>query len=113
MRQAGHMAAAALVALNTMRERLNEDNLLASRLRNGLAAIDPRIVDIDQPLTNIVRIDLAPVGKSAVYLMNGLLQHGIKIKTIGETSCRMVTHWGITKKDVDKAIGAVASLLQI
>jgi len=25
----------------------------------------------------------------------------------------MVTHWGITKKDVDKAIGAVASLLQI
>ena len=112
MRQAGHMAAAALVALDTMRERLTEDHLLAGRLREGLAAIDPRMVDIGQPLTNIVRIDLTPVGKTAAYLVDGLLQRGFKVKPISETACRMITHWGVTATDVDKAVGAVASLIR-
>ena len=112
MRQAGHMAAAALVALSKMRERLTEDHLLAGRLREGLAAIDQRIVDADQPLTNVVRIDFAPVGKTSEYIVNGLLRQNIKVKPIGETTCRMITHWGITAKEVDEAIGAIASLIR-
>ena len=112
MRQAGHMAAAALVALNTMRERLTEDHLLARRLRDGIADIDQRMVDTGQPLTNIVRIDLAPVGKAAGYLVDGLLQRGIKVKPIGETACRMITHWGITASEVDEAVNAIASLIR-
>lgn len=111
MRQAGHMAAAALVALDTMLDRFPEDHVLAGRLRAGLAAIDPRMVDTEQPLTNVVRIDLAPVGKTASYLVDALLKQGIKIKPVGESACRMITHWGITAQDVDEAIGAIASLV--
>ncbi len=111
MRQAGHMAAAALVALNTMRKRLIEDHSLAQRLRDGLMSIDARIVDAAQLLTNIVRLDLDPVGKKASILADYLLERGIKIKPVSETACRLITHFGITEKDIDKTLSLIKSFI--
>ena len=112
MRQAGHIAAAALVALDTMRERLAEDHINAERLREGLASVHPQIVDMKQPLTNIVRIDFAPVGKTSASMVQRLFECGIKVKPVGETACRMVTHWGISANDVDESVAAIASILR-
>lgn len=110
-RQIGHMAAAGLVALQSMRQRLPEDHANAKRLALGLAAIDDRLVDVEQTLTNIVNVNFAPVGQTASDVVNRLLAQGIKIKYIGETRCRLVTHYGLTAEDVDHAVAAIRALL--
>lgn len=110
-RQVGHMAAAGLVALQSMRQRLPEDHEHAKRLALGLASIDQRLVDVEQTLTNIVNVNFAPVGQTAADMVNRLLEQGIKIKYIGETNCRLVTHYGLTAEDVDYTVAAIRELL--
>lgn len=112
MRQAGHMAAAGIVALTTMQERLAEDHSNAQRLATGLAAIDERLVDVNTVKTNVVQIDFAPIGKTAAAVTEALLQQQIKIKPISESACRMITHWGITEADVDYALAAIKKIVR-
>ncbi|EGO64202.1 threonine aldolase family protein [Acetonema longum] len=112
MRQAGHMAAAGLVALETMTERLQQDHDNARRLAAGLCAIDERLTDMDLVLTNIVQIDFASVGKTAQFVTDALLTRGIKIKLIGETTCRMIAHAGVGPEDVDEAVQAIREIIR-
>lgn len=112
MRQAGHMAAAGLVALREMRERLPEDHANAQRLAAGLAQIHPELSDPAQTLSNIVNLNLAPLGRTSVEVATALLARGIKIKLIGEQACRMVTHYGLSADDVDTAIEAIRQVLR-
>lgn len=112
MRQAGHMAAAGIVALTTMRERLREDHENARRLAYGLAAIDERLVDAGQVKTNVVQINFEAIGKDAGFITAELLKHYIKVKPIGPHACRMITHWGITVEDVDVAIEAIRKVIK-
>lgn len=112
MRQAGHMAAAGVVALETMTGRLQEDHDNARRLAAGLCSIDPRLTDMDLVLTNIVQIDFAPVGKTAQFVTDALLKRGIKIKPIGETACRMIAHAGVGPEDVDEALQAIREIIR-
>jgi threonine aldolase len=111
MRQAGHMAAAGVVALETMMDRLSEDHANAKRLAEGLAAINPGLVDVKGTETNVVLIDFAPVGKDSQYVVGELLKRGIKIKPIGKTACRMITHYGLTARDIDEAVGAIRDIV--
>jgi threonine aldolase len=112
MRQAGHMAAAGIVALEQMVARLAEDHDHATRLAHGLAALDERLVDLTQPRTNIVRIDLAAAGLQSAPIVEALLERRIRIKQIDADSCRMVTHWGIEQNDIDTALAAFEALLK-
>lgn len=111
MRQAGHLAAAGIVALETMSERLAEDHANAARLAAGLAAIDDRLVAAEAPDTNIVRVDLGAAGFDAGLVASSLFDLGVRIKPIGEGACRMVTHWGLSRDDVDAALDIVRGLL--
>src|SRR3954452_5834043 len=65
MRQAGVMAAAALVALNGMIDRLAEDHRRARRIAEGLHAIDPQLSDPRLVDTNIVMIEVGHTGSDA------------------------------------------------
>lgn len=112
MRQAGHMAAAGIIALEQMRSRLGEDHSNARRLAEGLAAIHPGLVDLTQPMTNIVRVDFRCMEKSAEFMVNELLKYGIKVKPVSETDCRMVTHLGLSTDDVDYAVNSIRQILQ-
>ncbi|HWR08672.1 GntG family PLP-dependent aldolase [Sporomusa sp.] len=112
MRQAGHMAAAGIVALETMRDRLHEDHANALRLANALAAIDERLVTINQVKTNVVQIDFEQLGKESGFITEALLKQQIKVKPIGPYACRMITHWGITAEDVDYAAAAIQKVLK-
>lgn len=112
MRQAGHMAAAGLVALESMRGRLQEDHANARRLVDGLSAISTCLVDHDQPLTNIVRVDFGCEQKTSDYVVRELLKRNIKVKPVSETACRMMTHWGITPQDIDDAVEAVKEIMR-
>jgi threonine aldolase len=104
MRQAGHMAAAGLVALETMQDRLVEDHANAKRLAAGLAAIDARLVDVENTLSNIVYVDFAAGDRNAGQVAEALLSRNIRVKPIGSTACRMITHWGITGGDVEETL---------
>jgi len=112
MRQAGFMAAAGIVALETMIDRMAEDHANAKRLAQGLAAIDESLANPDNTLTNIVYVEFAAFGLTAEQVAAQLLQRGIKVKPISATACRMITHWGITDEDVDYAVAAIADIVR-
>src|SRR3977135_3450027 len=65
MRQAGVMAAAGIVALERMVDRLAEDHRRAKRLAEGLHAVDPRLVDPRLVETNIVMVEVGDTGADA------------------------------------------------
>jgi len=111
MRQAGHMAAAGIVALETMSLRLGEDHDNARRLAEGLAGIDARLVDRSLPLTNVVQIDFGAAGWDATPVVAALQARQIRIRQIDAARCRMVTHWGIDREDVDAALAALRQIL--
>lgn len=111
MRQAGHMAAAGLVALQTMVRRLHEDHANAQRLVRRLNEIDPQLVEPTSGRTNIVQVDFRPLGMTAAFVAGELLKRGVKIKVIGEWSCRMVTHHGVESRDVDRVADVIAEVI--
>ena len=111
MRQAGHMAAAGLVALETMQDRLAEDHAHARQLAMAIAAIDARLVDVENTLSNIIYIDFAAANRDAALITDALLKRKIKVKPIGTTACRMITHWEITDSDVECTLEAFREIL--
>lgn len=104
MRQAGHMAAAGIVALDQMLPRLAEDHDNARRLAAGLAALDERLIERGALLTNIVHIDFGAAGRESGAMVMALADNGIRIKQIDVRSARMVTHLGIASADIDTAL---------
>jgi threonine aldolase len=111
MAQAGHMAAAGIVALETMINRIKEDHLNAKKLAMGLAAIDERLTKSENALTNIVRVDFGNINRDATYIAAALDQYGIKVKVIDSRTCRFVTHVDITSEGIDKTIEIVRNIL--
>jgi threonine aldolase len=93
MRQAGVIAAAGVVALETMVERLADDHARARRLADAMAARWPGSVDPAQVRTNIVCADVRPLPDGFVELLDA---RGVRAGTIDPRTVRLVTH-----KDVD------------
>jgi threonine aldolase len=93
MRQAGVIAAAGIVALETMVDRLAEDHERAGRLAAALAERWPGSVDPRTIRTNIVCADLPRLPERFV---DALAAVGIRVGTIDPRTVRFVTH-----KDVD------------
>lgn len=112
MAQAGHMAAAGIVALQTMIDRIQDDHFNAKRLAVELAEFNESLVQVEKTLTNIVQINLKSIKKDSFYLANALLGYGIKVKVVDPTTCRLVTHWGITASDIDETIDALINILR-
>jgi threonine aldolase len=111
-RQAGVIAAPAIVGLKEMVRRLPEDHENAERLRRGLEGIGIA-VDRGGVLTNIVNLDVSPVGMSASELAGRLLAHRIKVKICTEHTIRMVMHNDIQRKDVDFVLEQVKASVQV
>ena len=105
MRQAGVLAAAGLVALRTMRDRLVDDHARARRLAEGLADLPGLRVDLGSVQTNIVHAGTAP-GAAAAWV-RGLGERGVKIIDMGPSTIRFVTHCDVGDGDVDAALRAV------
>ena len=104
MRQAGVLAAAGLVALDTMIDRLADDHANARRLSQGLANIDGLGVDADTIQSNIVIFDVDPSVGTAADLIAALDRHDVKVSSPGPTSIRMVTHRHIAGEDIEEAL---------
>ena len=110
MRQAGPLAAAGIVAIETMVNRLAEDHQTARRLAEGLHRIDASLCDPKDVETNLVRVDVRKSGRRAVQWSADLKQKGVLVAPADAYVLRFVTHRHISAPDVDAAVGAFASL---
>jgi threonine aldolase len=110
MRQAGPLAAAGIVALETMVGRLKEDHATAKRLAEGLHRIDTRLVDPRDVETNLVRVDVGHSGRSATQWSDDLERHGVRVSPASATTLRFVTQRHVSPADIDTAVSAVTSL---
>ncbi len=109
MRQAGSIAAAGIVALETMIDRLKDDHATARRLAAGLHAIDPRLCDPAGIQTNIVRIDISFTVRNAAQWSAALAQAGIAVSPGDSRSLRFVTHRHIGNNEIDQALTAFST----
>jgi threonine aldolase len=106
MRQVGVLAAAGLVALDSMVSRLAEDHANARRLAEGLAPLPGIRLDLSRVMTNIVIFHVERAGGVA-ELVAGCAAQKVKIHAIGPTSIRCVTHKDVDAEDIERAIAAV------
>ena len=111
MRQAGHLAAAALVALETMVDRLAEDHARAKRLAHGLAEIPGVRIAPEAVETNIVVFELAGGAAACADLVRRLRDRGVLVSQLAPESLRLVTHRHIDDDAVDRALAAIRAAL--
>lgn len=110
LRQAGLIAAAGIVALETMVDRLKDDHVAAKRLAAGFHAIDASLTDPADVETNIVRVNVGHTGRSAVQWAEAFAQHGIAVSPADPRSLRFVTHRHIGDAEVAAAVTACAEI---
>ncbi len=112
MRQAGVLAAAGIVALEKMVDRLAEDHRRAQMLAEGLANISGLRLDHPIPATNMVFVSLVDsVPYSAAQIAERLRNDGVKVGVVGERRFRLVTHYWIDDQKVERAIRAFRGVL--
>jgi threonine aldolase len=107
MRQAGVVAAAGVVAVETMVERLADDHARARRLAETLAEEFPDSVDPSTVLTNIVCVNASSVPERFV---DRLEAHGIRTGTLDARTVRFVTHKDVGDADIDQTIAALHAI---
>ncbi|HIM36474.1 MAG TPA: low specificity L-threonine aldolase, partial [Dehalococcoidia bacterium] len=110
MRQAGVIAAAGLVAMDTMIDRLADDHANAKKLAEGLANIDGLSVDPERIQTNIVIFDVDPAMATVQEFMAALDREGVKVSYPGEHTIRMVTHREIDSSEIDDALARISNV---
>ncbi len=108
MRQAGVIAAAGIVALTEMTDRLSEDHENARVLAEAVAGIGGLSADPERVRTNIVFIGTAGTGKAAAEIAARLKDRGVLCLASGPDTLRAVTHHPISRADIDRAIDAYA-----
>ncbi len=110
MRQAGVLAAAGLVALEESPPKLHEDHANARRLAEGVAELPGVEIDPERVVTNIVLFDVSGTGLAADLICARLKERGVLASGFG-TSIRMVTHYDVSRDDIETALGALRQIL--
>jgi threonine aldolase len=113
MRQAGVIAAAALVALEEMRERLADDHRNAKALAEGLGRMPGVRIDVDRVVTNIVSFEIDPKWMDAGEFQKACAEKGLRISRYLGNSPRLraVTHYGIERSHIDDALAIAEEVL--
>lgn len=103
MRQAGVLAAAGIVALETMTERLREDHARARALAEGLARLEGISVDLASVQSNMVYFDI----EDAPQVADRMAERGVRCNALGPKTIRLVTHYHITDEDIQAALRVI------
>ncbi|MBE9109439.1 low-specificity L-threonine aldolase [Nodosilinea sp. LEGE 07298] len=113
MRQAGVLAAAGILALKTMTQRLQTDHDNAQALAQGLAnipglEIDPAVVETNMVFFNLAQdIDISPE-----HLIKTLrADYGLYTGGYGDRTLRAVTHYWIQRPQVEQLVEAIRTIL--
>jgi threonine aldolase len=108
MRQAGIIAAAGIVALTTMVDRLAEDHQNARALAQGFALVAGLNVRPVANRTNMVVFDVDGDADASRRFASAMKERGVLISPREATSFRAVTHNGISRADIDRAVAVAA-----
>jgi len=112
MRQAGIIAAAGIVALEKMVDRLAEDHARARALAEGLAKVPGILVEYNPPPSNMLFLNLAAdVKQTPAQIAEKLLQYGVKVGVVGANRFRLVVHYYIDDEGVKRTIDAFSKVL--
>lgn len=111
MRQAGVLAAAGLIALEEMPARLGEDHANAKFLAEGVAKLPGVCIDPAKVVTNIVIFDIARSGISPDQLATAAKARGLLLSGVGGARIRLVTHMDVSRRDCERALEILRSLL--
>jgi threonine aldolase len=112
MRQAGVIAAPGIIALEMMIDRLEDDHCNARLLAEGLSKMEGIKVDMKTVQTNMTMFDVTSLGVKADIFVKELKEHSILAGNVSKTRVRMVTHRGIEKEDIQKALTAIEETIK-
>jgi threonine aldolase len=110
MRQSGHLAAAGIIALNNLTDRLKEDHSNAQKLAQGLARIKRIVLKPELIKTNIIFFSLEHSNIKPETFLENLEAQGIKILMIHEGVFRIVLHREISETQVELVIKAMKEI---
>ena len=108
MRQSGVLAAAGLVALREMRDRLAEDHARARRIAEALTGVTGFSVDAGLVQTNIVFVRLEDLDPARV--VDAAAAESIRLYATGPRQIRLVTHHDVDDDDVDRLLALLTRL---
>jgi len=111
MRQSGILAAAGIIAIENMVERLGEDHKNARILGESLADISGIEVDLETVQTNMVCFDLNKSGMDTYQFLLKLAEYNILGSPRPPTKVRLVTHYGISEGDIYATIKAIKEIV--
>jgi threonine aldolase len=111
MRQAGVLAAAGIVALNEMVDRLAEDHANARKLADGLAEMPGLSIDPSLIKTDIVYFEVTRDDMTVEELVKKMEEQGVRMLPVGPGRIRAVTHYHLSSDDIDYALAAFSKVL--
>ncbi len=111
MRQAGILAAAGIIALEEMVERLAEDHENARQLAEAIAEMDPFIVDLDTVQTNIVAFDVDPEWFTAADFLAEMGKRGVRANPVSPQRIRLVTHYEVSRANIETTLEAMNEVI--
>ena len=111
MRQARIIAAAGIIGLTRMVDRLWEDHENSQGRAMGLKEIDQRLLSY-KVQTNIVSIDAIPLGIDGDSFLRQVMARGIKVKKIGPASFRMICHRSIGPEETGEVLTALKDIIK-
>lgn len=114
MRQAGILAAAGIVALDSMIDRLAEDHRRAHQLAEGLRGIPGLVLEPGTPHTNMIFAGLdSTVPMDSRQVAGKMAERGVKIGLAGQGRFRLVTHYWIDDEAVETTVQQLRSVLML
>ena len=112
MRQSGILAAAGIVSLTEMVDRLQDDHENARKLAEGLAEVKGLSIGPDDVRTNIVYFQVAGKGITSRAVAERLSDQGIRVLPTGPDRLRAVTHYHVTSDDIDFALNVFSRVFK-
>ena len=113
MRQAGIIAVGGIYALENMVDRLAEDHAMARRLAQGIDKIEGLKTQVERVRTNIVFFELVDDRITSGQLVERVAAKGVRFSVGYGGLMRMVTHYGLTMEDIDRAIEVFREVMAI
>jgi threonine aldolase len=110
--KAGMFAAAALVALDTMIDRLAEDHARIRHIAEIIGAIDGFAIQADTVETNLLRIDTSGLGISALEFANAVAEHGLGVHVLEPDAIKIAACYAIDDADVDEALVIITQVAE-
>jgi threonine aldolase len=112
MRQVGVLAAAGLIALEKMPDRLHVDHENARQLAHLLAEEPLLDIQPEKVRTNIVIVGLSRSGFDSSKLADGLKLQGVLVSPVDAETIRLLTHADVDRTQIDEAAKIIREFLR-